>query len=431
MKIVHIIPGSGGSFYCQNCLRDNELIRKLRAMGNDVIMVPIYLPHNIDGKGIMGDTPVFYGAINIYLKEKIPFYRRAPLWLERLLDSESLLQMAAKKAGSTRANGLEDMTLSMLEGENGRQATELDHLISYLDKEVKPDIVHLSNALLIGLARRIKEDLGAVVVCSLQDENEWIDPMSPEYQKLTWDKMAERAIDVDAFIAASRYYADRSIKQLKIPTEKVHVVYGGIELDRYEPASLDLNPPVIGYLCRMSEYFGLGIIADAFINFKQKYEFKDAKLHLMGGYTGDDKTFIKKMMHKFKKNNVNEDVMLFEKFDFEERIQFLKSLSVLSVPVPGGEAFGAYMIESLASGVPIVQPNAGGYPEFVANTGGGVIYEPNDPDHLAKALADLFSDKDKLKTLGRNGRDKVNSQYTMTAMAGKILDIYKNIAGRR
>ena len=431
MKIVHIIPGSGGTFYCQNCLRDNELIKILRKTGNDVIMVPIYLPHNIDGKGIMGDTPVFYGAINVFLKEKLPFYRHAPLWLERLFDSESLLQMAAKKAGSTRANGLEEMTLSMLEGENGRQATELDHLISYLNKEIKPDIVHLSNALLIGLARRIKEDLGAVVVCSLQDENEWIDPMSPEYQKLTWDKMAERAIDVDAFIAASRYYANRSIEQLKIPAEKVHVVYGGIELDRYEPASLDLNPPVIGYLCRMSEYFGLGIIADAFINLKQKYEFKDAKLHLMGGYTGDDKAFIKKMMHKFKKNNVREDVTLFENFDFEERIKFLKSLSVLSVPVPGGEAFGAYMIESLASGVPIVQPNAGGYPEFVANTGGGVIYEPNDPEHLAKALADLFSDKDKLQSLGRNGRNKVNSQYTMTAMAGKVLDIYKNITGKQ
>lgn len=431
MKIVHIIPGSGGTFYCQNCLRDNELIKNLRATGNDVIMVPIYLPHNIDGKGIMGDTPVFYGAINVFLKEKLPFYRHAPLWLERLFDSESLLQMAAKKSGSTRATGLEEMTLSMLEGENGRQATELDHLISFFEKELKPDVIHLSNALLLGLAKRLKNDLGAAVVCSLQDENEWIDPMSEKYQKLTWDKMAERAVDVDAFVAASRYYADRSIAQLNLPPEKVHVVYGGIEPERYETSALDLNPPVIGYLCRMSEYFGLGIISEAFIILKQNSKFKDTRLYLMGGYTSDDKAFIKKMMRKFKKNNVDADVTLFESFDIGERIKFLKSLSVLSVPVPGGEAFGAYMIESLASGVPIVQPNAGGYPEFVANTGGGVIYEPNDPEHLAKALADLFSDKDKLHSLGRNGRDKVISQYTMPAMAGKVLDIYRNITGRQ
>lgn len=427
MKVVHIIPGSGGTFYCQNCLRDNELIKNLRAMGNDIIMVPIYLPHNIDGTGIMGDTPVFYGAINVYLKEKMPFYRRAPLWIERLLDAESLLQMAAKKAGSTRATGLEEMTLSMLDGEHGRQSSELEHLITYLKEEIKPDIVHLSNALLLGLAKRLKNDLNASVVCSLQDENEWIDPMSLEYQKQTWDKMAERAVDVDAFIAASHYYADRSIQRLKLSPEKVHIVYGGIEPDRYEAATLDLDPPVIGFLCRMSEYFGLGIITDAFTILKQDDAFKYTKLHLMGGYTGDDKPFIKKVMRKLKSNKVSDDVTLFEKFGIEDRIQFLKSLSVLSVPVPEGEAFGAYMIEALAAGVPIVQPNAGGYPEFVANTGGGVIYEPNDPEHLAKALAGLLSDKDKLKNLAKNGKEKVITQYTMTSMAGKIVEIYKGI----
>ncbi len=427
MKIVHIIPGSGGTFYCQNCLRDNELIQTLRSMNHDVIMVPIYLPHNIDGKGIMGDTPVFYGAINVYLKEKIPFYRRAPLWMERLLDSEGLLQMAAKKAGSTRATGLEEMTLSMLDGENGRQATELSHLIEYLKTEIKPEIVHLSNALLLGLAHRLKNDLGASVVCSLQDENEWIDPMSQDYQKQTWDKMGERAADVDAFIAASQYYADRSIQQLHLPPEKVHVVYGGIEPERYEQADLDLNPPVIGYLCRMSEYFGLGIISEAFILLKQNDAFKNAKLHLMGGYTNDDKAYIKKVMRKLKKNQVSQDVTLFDQFGIEERIQFLKSLSVLSVPVPGGEAFGAYMIEALAAGVPIVQPNAGGYPEFVKNTGGGIIYEPNDPEHLATALTDILSDQGKLKAIAKHGRDKVISQYTMNNMANSIVKIYQEI----
>jgi glycosyltransferase involved in cell wall biosynthesis len=427
MKIVHIIPGSGGTFYCQNCLRDNELILNLRAQGNDVLMVPIYLPHNIDGKGIMGDTPVFYGAINIYLKEKLPFYRRAPLWLERVLDSESLLQWAAKKAGSTRATGLEEMTLSMLDGEKGRQATELDHMVTYLKQEIKPDIVHLSNALLLGLAKQLKNELNVGVVCSLQDENEWIDPMRPEYQKKTWDKMAERAADVDAFVAASRYYADRSITQLQLPREKVHVVYGGIEPERYQSAALDLNPPVIGYLCRMSEYFGLGIVTDAFILLKQESRFKDARLQLMGGYTGDDKAFIKKTMRKLKSAQVGKDVTLFEEFGIAERIQFLKSLSLLSVPVPGGEAFGAYMIEALAAGVPIVQPNAGGYPEFVENTGGGIIYEPNDPEHLARAWIDLLSDPQKLKHIGNVGKNKVHSQYTMNAMAGKIVDIYKSL----
>jgi len=427
MKIIHIIPGSGGTFYCQNCLRDNELIKTLRETGNDVQMVPIYLPHNVDGKGIMGDTPVFYGAINIYLKEKLPFYRHAPEWMERILDSEKLLQMAAKKSGSTRASGLEEMTLSMLDGENGRQATELDHMIRFLKKEIQPDVVHLSNALLIGLAHRIKKDLGASVVCSLQDENEWIDPMSAEYQKLTWNKMAERAVDVDAFIAASHYYADRSQKQMNIPTEKIHVVYGGIDTSKYNQAALDLDPPVIGYLCRMSEYFGLGIIVDAFIRLKQNSKFTKTKLHLMGGYTGDDKQFLNKMVKKITAAGMRDDVVVFDDFNVEPRLAFLKNLSILSVPVPGGEAFGAYMVESLASGVPIVQPNVGGYPEFVKSTGGGVIYEPNEPEQLAIALENMLSNPKKLREMGSTGRNIVLSKYTMTNMANSILEIYKKV----
>ena len=87
MKIVHITPGSGGSFYCQNCFRDNELVKALQKLEHDVFNVPMYLPLNID-KDIEGtSTPVFYGAINIYLKEKISVYRHAPDWLEKIFDS--------------------------------------------------------------------------------------------------------------------------------------------------------------------------------------------------------------------------------------------------------------------------------------------------------------------------------------------------------
>jgi len=427
MRIIHIIPGSGGTFYCQNCMRDNELIKTLKDLNNDVWMVPLYLPLSVETSGVIGDTPVFYGAINIYLKEKIPFYRRAPVWLERLLDSESMLKMAAKKSGSTRASGLEEMTLSMLEGENGRQATELEHLIRFLEKDVKPDVVHLSNALLLGLARRLKNDLNIPVVCSLQDENEWIDPMREKYRDLVWAKMEERATDVDAFIAASQYYAKKSNQLMEIPLDKIHVVYGGIDLSSYKQAPLTFHPPVIGYLCRMSEYFGLGIIVDAFIKLKKDIKYADLKLSLMGGYTGDDKPFVKKMVKKLTAEAIIKDVKIYDSFDITHRLEFLKSLSLLSVPVRGGEAFGAYQVEALASGVPIVQPNLGGYPEFIEATGGGILYEPNDPQHLAQALSSMLDDPDRIREMGKKGRDVVMERFSMLNMANNILDVYKKV----
>ncbi len=429
MKIVYVTPGTGDTFYCQNCFRDSELLKSLNALGHDVIKVPMYLPADLDTNENIADTPVFFGAINIYLKEKFPFYRHAPVWMERLLDSHKLLQMAAKKSGSTRAEGLEEMTISMLLGEKGRQASELDHLIQYLRK-IEPDVVHLSNALLLGLAHRLKTDLGAGVVCSLQDENEWIDLMSENYQEKIWNIMSERSVAVDAFVTASRYYADKSQQRLNIPGDKIKVISGGVNFDEYETSSLPFDPPVIGYLCRMSEYFGLGILVDAFLRLKKDNRFRDLKLHLTGGYTGEDKPFVKTVLKDISDAGFEGDVVLFKNFDKKSRIEFLRSLTLLSVPVPGGEAFGAYQVEALAAGVPVVQPNAGCFPEFVEATGGGVIFEPNDGETLANTLASLLSSPDNIRQLSDRGRRAVVDRFSMTAMATDTVKVYTGVLAR-
>ncbi|UCE21113.1 MAG: glycosyltransferase, partial [Candidatus Aminicenantes bacterium] len=285
MKVAYVTPGSGLKFYCQNCFRDTALLRSLAGLGHDVVNIPMYLPSGLDSGENVVDSPVFYGAINVFLKEKLPFYRHAPEWMERLLDSPVLLSLAAKKSGSTRPTGLEEMTLSMLQGEKGHQASELDHLIQHLKNKIAPHVVHLSNALLLGLAHRLKNDLGVGVVCSLQDENEWIDLMDEQYQSQVWNLMAEKAVDVDLFVTASQFYSNQSQKQLKIPADKIKVIYGGIDFTGYERSPLPFDPPVIGYLCRMAEYFGLEILVDAFLALKKKSQFKSMKLHLTGGYS--------------------------------------------------------------------------------------------------------------------------------------------------
>ena len=65
MKVVHIVPGSGGTFYCQNCVRDTSLVKALRRLGHDVLMVPLYLPIFTDDSNATGDTPVFFDPHNV------------------------------------------------------------------------------------------------------------------------------------------------------------------------------------------------------------------------------------------------------------------------------------------------------------------------------------------------------------------------------
>jgi glycosyltransferase involved in cell wall biosynthesis len=403
------------------------LLKYLYQKGYEVVKVPMYLPSNLTFEENIQETPIFFGAINIYLQEKLTLFKHAPAWLNKLFDSQKLLRFIANKTGSTKAAGLEEMTISMLKGEEGQQASHLEELINYLAEEVKPDIVHLSNALLLGLAHRLKTDLKAKVVCSLQDENEWIDLMEASFQEKIWQLMGKKAEDVDRFITASEFYATKSQKQLNIPRGKIEVIYGGIDIEGYQVSPLPFDPPVIGYLCRMSEYFGLGILVDAFINLKQEKSFKDLKLHLSGGYTRDDKKYIKSLLKKISSIGGADDVKIFNQFDKENRISFLKSLTLLSVPVPQGESFGAYQLEALAAGVPVVQPNVGYFPEFVKETKGGLIYEPNDSIHLAKAIKSLLMNRDKITKLATDGRKAVLEKYSVDHMANNVITCYKNV----
>ncbi len=427
MKIVNIVPGFGGSFYCGNCMRDSVLTNALKSDGHDAITLPIYLPMSLDDKEKCSGTPIFYGAVNIYLKQKFKFLRNMPSWLERFFNSAPILRYAAKKAGSTRADGLEEMTISMLKGSEGFQKDELQHLIDFLKNHEKPDIVHLSNALLLGLAKKIKEELQIPVVCSLQDEDVWIDAMNEEYQKKLWNLMGEKAKDVDAFIGVSDFFANVMKKNMNISDDKVFVIPISINPEKYKSFVPSFDPPVIGFLSRMYEEHGFGLLIDAFIELKQRKEFKKVKLRITGGKTADDNAYFKKQIKKLKKNNLYSDLEYVEDFQTENLDKFFDGLSFLTVPVLKGEAFGAYQLESLASGIPLIQPTLGAFPEIIEKTGGGVTYIPNDSETLAEKWAEMILKPKLLKEMGEKGKTVVLEQFNNKVLTEKMINIYKKL----
>jgi len=430
MKIVHIVPGSGDTFYCQNCIRDRDLIRALRALGHDVIVLPMYLPIFLDGDDVSSGAPVFYGAARVYLSQKLPWLGNAPSWVRSLMDSRRFLGWIAKKAGTTRARGLEDMTISVLKGEGGGQSGELDRLVAWLKDEIKPDVVHLSNALLLGLARRIWLELGVPVVCTLQDEDTWINTMEDRAAAEIWRIMAECSDDVAAFVSVSRYYKGIIRARMQVADEKIHVVPIGINSQDYSVAPLEAGRPVIGYLSRMSEALGLGILAEAFAIIKANRRVANLKLKVMGGYTPDDRPFLIRLRRFLAQKGIASDVEFYSSFDKACRLDFLRSLSVLSVPVRRPEAFGMFILEAMASGVPVVQPAIGAAVEIVGATGGGICYEPNDAATLAGRLEGILLDMAHARQLGRAGRESVLRDFAVRKMAERILEIYRQCLGK-
>ncbi len=430
MKIVNIVPGFGGTFYCGNCLRDSGYTKSLIRLGHDAMMLPIYLPLNFNHDVSESETPIFYGAVNIYLKQNFRLFKNMPHWLESFFNSGPILRYAAKKAGSTRTEGLEEMTISMLNGKEGKQNIELQELIDFLKNHEKPDVVHLSNALLLGLAKEIRNQLQIPVVCSLQDEDVWVDAMNNQYQQKVWSLMAEKANDVDAFIAVSDYYANEMKRKMSIPDSKMHIIHIGIDPELYKYSEPIQNPFAIAYLSRMYEEHGFAILIDAFILLKQNEQFKDVKLKLTGGMTSDDKPFVNRQIRKLKKQGVFRDVEFVDKFDKESLSNFFSKTTILSVPVLKGEAFGTYQLESLACGTPLVQPALGAFPEIIETTGGGAFYSPNTAESLSEKWIEMLSNPEKIKEMSKKGRNAVLENYTNAVLTKKVLAVYEKVTNQ-
>lgn len=427
MNIIHIIPGSGGSFYCGNCLRDSKLFDAIRAEGHDAIKVPMYLPlfsHDNNNNEI----PVFYGAISIYLKQNFSLFRHAPEWLNRFLNSGPMLRFAARMANSTRATGLADMTISMLLGEDGNQKDELEKMVHWLETHIKPDIVHISNALLLGLAHKLKERLRVPVVCSLQDEDVWVDDMPPEMAQKVWQLMCEKTRDVDMFIPVSKSFASFIQERLCISDEKMELLYLGVAPEDYQFVDASTKARNIGYLSRLCCDNGLEILIDAFILLKKTDGHQDIRLLLTGGYTADDLQFINQQKKKIKNAGLESSVEFIEEFEGDARNDFFSRVQLLSVPVLKGEAFGIYLLEAMACGIPIVQPALGAFPEIIEKSGGGVIYPHNSPEQLALALTDLLTDQAKLQQLSFVGRKSTEDIFNIHHLAKKLTALYQGIS---
>lgn len=432
VNIVQITPGAGG-MYCGGCFRDNALVAALRKLGHDTLMLPLYLPLTLDEQNQSEGTPIFFSGVNVYLEQKLPWFRRAPAWLHRTLASPKLLKLLGGMAGNTRASDVGELTVSMLRGEEGNQAREVDELVTWLKAHHRPDVLSLSNVILAGMARRLKQELRVPIVCMLQGEDTFLDGLPQAQRALAWKILSERASEIDLFIAPSRYFADLMARRLNLAAERVRVVHNGINLEGYERARPQVKvgrAPVLGYFARMCAEKGLGLAVDAFIELKKRGLTPNVKLHVGGGCGPGDEPFVEEQKGRLDAAGVLSDVIFFPNVSRAEKISFLESLDVFCTPALYGEAFGLYVIEAMAAAVPVVQPRHAAFPELIEATGGGVIAEPN-ATALAMAIEDLLLNTPRARAFGEAGRRAVLEHFNVQRMAEGVLNVYRDAANSR
>jgi len=428
VKIVFLSPGTG-SYYCGACMRDNALARELHLAGHDVTIAPMYLPLTLDETALEGlsRVPVFFGGINVYLQQKLSLFRKTPRLLDRLFNSRGLLRWAARHSHMTSAREHGEMTLAMLNVGESALRKELDKLLEWLEQIGKPDVVCLSTALLAGLAPELKRRLGAPVVVFFQGEDTFLDSLPPPYREQCWLALARRLPAAEMLIAPSRAYASFMRERLGLPEDSVDILYNGISLEGIPPPGPPPRVPAIGYLARMTREKGLAILLEAFIALALQRGDTVTRLRIAGAATAGDEPFIREMKQRVASAGLESRVDWLPNLSREAKIDFLRSLSLFSVPVTYPEAFGLYVIEAMACGVPVVQPASASFPEIIAATGGGVCVRPRHPASLADAWNDLLGNASRRAALGHAGRIGVERRFTAAAMSARFTQLLGHI----
>ena len=404
-------------------MRDNSLARHLIDHGHEVTMLPTYLPHLLDEKSAGSEnSPIFLGGINVYLQHKFPFFRKSPKWLDNLFNHESLLRWVAGKRGMTSPRELGEITLSTLRGKDGPLVKEVDKVIDWFEQFGQPDILILSTILLAGVGRAVQKELNIPVIGFLQGEDGFLDSLLPEYREEAWNLTGTDARELDTCVSPSHYFANFMSNRMGIPENKIKYFPNGISLDGYERANSKPDHRTIGYFARICPEKGLDLLVDAFIELKKSDQHKELRLAIAGTLPSENIIYLEEQKNKISRAGLDDFVEFETNLSRSDKIRFLKGLSLFCVPARFPEAFGLYVIEAMAAGVPVVLPDHGSFPEIIEETRGGLLYAKDEPSGLIHAMSTMLSDKLQAKQLAQQGRAAVHEKYSNDRLARELVE---------
>jgi glycosyltransferase involved in cell wall biosynthesis len=485
MKVLHLTAGAG-PMYCGSCLHGNTLAAALGKLGLDVLLVPVYTPLRTDEQDVSSGH-VALGGISVYV-DHVSGVGWLPRFVRRLLDRPGLLRWAARRGTRTRPERLGPLTISVLRGREGRLRRQVLDLAAWVADEVRPDVIHLSNVMLAGLAPALRARWPAPLVCTLSGEDSFIEKLPPRFAAQARAVLRQRAAELDALIAMNRYYAGFMADYLAVPTERIHVIPPGLNLVGHRtpeveggrrraeggrrkaegerpptaaespgpdvpgaagceaaspspnspPSALCPPPsplpapcsplPTIGFLGRICPDKGLHLLLEAVHLLAAEPGVPAFRVRAAGYLDPGDRPYLADLLRQAAAWGLGQRFEYLGELDRPAKIAFLESLDVLAAPSVLPESKGLVVLEAWASGVPAVLPAHGAFPEMIADTGGGLLFAPGSAAELAAALARTLREPRLAEACGRQAQQAVHQRYTAERMAWQTRELYGRLA---
>ncbi len=427
MRIAHVTAGAG-HMYCGSCLRDQTLAAALGKAGHEIVLMPVYTPTRTDD-GTHDPERVFLGGINMFLQEHFVLFRKIPKRFDRILDAPPLLRLATRRGVSVNPARLGHMTVSMLQGIDGPMRKEVIELVTFLRDVVRPEIVSLPNSLLISLAPAIKAALPVPICCTLQGEDVFLEGLGEPYRRDALGLIRAHAASVDQFVAVSQFGAGAMAAYLGLERARLKVVPLGVQCAGHQISDGKADPFTIGYLARIVPEKGLHVLCEAYRRLRSRADLPPSRLLAAGYLAPEHRGYLTGVQRSMAEWGLADEFHYVGEVDRAGKLAFLRGLNVFSVPATKDDQKGLFVLEAMASGVPVVQPRRGAFVEIVEATGGGILVPPNDPDSLAGAILDLWRNAERRNALGVAAYAGVREHYSAERMLDATLEVYRPLVG--
>ncbi len=224
-------------------------------------------------------------------------------------------------------------------------------------------------------------------------------------------------------IAVSQNTRNDLTKYLRIPQDRISVVYNGVDHNIFKPYNIKLlDKPYVLYIGSERPRKNLGRLFEAFA--KLKGEFPELKLVKIG-IPGRSERFREDTMKKLGRLGIIRDVIFVDYASELTLAHYYSSAALLAYP-SFYEGFGLPPLEAMACGCPVVTSNVSSLPEVVGEA--GIMANPYDTDSLAQAMRQVLTD-DKLRDdMVRKGVEQAK-RFSWEKTARETLEVYSKVAG--
>jgi glycosyltransferase involved in cell wall biosynthesis len=223
-------------------------------------------------------------------------------------------------------------------------------------------------------------------------------------------------------IATSQTTRKDLIKYLKIPDDRISVIYNGIDHSLLKPYKVKLfDRPYILYVGSERPRKNLGRLFEAFAILRK--EFPELLL-VKVGVAGRTREYRQEIIRKLDSLRIAQAVIFVEYVSELDLAYYYSSAALLAYPSLY-EGFGFPPLEAMACGCPAVTSDTSSLPEVVGEA--GIMFNPYNTDSLVEAMRKVLTDSELRDDMVRKGLEQAK-KFSWERTARETQEVYNKVA---